>query len=163
MRRSRFKSIFMKTMAGVSVLCFVGISALWVRSYWVQDSLVQNHDMGMSRGVFSRRGSVWIYVGQASHRRHGFYHYANEIGDSAYTSSLPMFYAVSNEFGRYLGFPHWLPTILFATTSILLIRKSRRRRYGVGRCTNCGYDLRASPQRCPECGMAVVGESKVST
>jgi hypothetical protein len=51
-------------------------------------------------------------------------------------------------------FPHWFLVLLFAvvpTTHLIPIIRARRR-YLAGHCPHCGYDLRATPERCPECG-----------
>jgi len=46
-----------------------------------------------------------------------------------------------------------LPPIVLA---YFLVRPLwRRRRLGPGHCRKCGYDLRATTDRCPECGSAV--------
>ncbi|MCH8053331.1 MAG: hypothetical protein IH895_04670 [Planctomycetes bacterium] len=51
--------------------------------------------------------------------------------------------------------PLWIPMLLFATLSLVLYLPhvhGRRRRHKLGLCLKCGYDLRASKERCPECG-----------
>jgi hypothetical protein len=60
---------------------------------------------------------------------------------------------------REIEMPYWpaivlcavLPTVV--ANRALTVRRRRRR----GECATCGYDLRATPHRCPECG-AVSGE-----
>jgi hypothetical protein len=56
----------------------------------------------------------------------------------------------------YLGAPYWLLFGLTVAAPALrgLRWWKRRRRFQEGRCGNCGYDLRETPDRCPECGVA---------
>jgi|SRR5579884_4439484 len=54
--------------------------------------------------------------------------------------------------------PHWFALLLFASgpTFVAVARWSRAaRRQRRGLCVRCGYDLRASHERCPECGAAI--------
>jgi len=56
-----------------------------------------------------------------------------------------------------ISFPYWTPMLAIAAPMLILApMRVRRRRVAVrraaGLCVQCGYDLRASPERCPECG-----------
>lgn len=60
------------------------------------------------------------------------------------------------------GYANWLtlscPLIVFLLAILALTdahKAERRRRLGL--CAECGYDLRASPSRCPECGTVTGG------
>ena len=52
-------------------------------------------------------------------------------------------------------------SLIFAGIGAMLVRYDRKRlrqdlkTFSKSQCVNCGYDLRASPERCPECGTAV--------
>jgi hypothetical protein len=50
--------------------------------------------------------------------------------------------------------PMWLPALLLTLPTAVTVRSRRRRKANAraGLCPQCGYDLRATPTRCPECG-----------
>jgi hypothetical protein len=58
-------------------------------------------------------------------------------------------------YGSYgIWFPHWFAiAILTIFPAIALWRHRRNRHLIPGFCSKCGYDLRATPDRCPECGI----------
>ena len=59
-----------------------------------------------------------------------------------------------------LALPLWLLTVTAALLPIwsasIALRQFRRRKLHL--CLQCGYDLRSSPGRCPECGAVVAGQ-----
>jgi hypothetical protein len=58
---------------------------------------------------------------------------------------------------RVIAIPYWAPFALLSLHPLArmlgTLHRARRRRQV--RCVACGYDLRASPGRCPECGTPV--------
>jgi hypothetical protein len=74
------------------------------------------------------------------------------FGSRGYTMGLPL-----QGGATIYEIPYWLPVIVFGGCAFTLVvtgirRQRRLSRLAAGQCTACGYDLRASPDRCPECG-----------
>jgi hypothetical protein len=64
---------------------------------------------------------------------------------------------------RFVYVPHWFALIVLGAASAPLITRVRhflraRRRARGGMCRACGYDMRSTPDRCPECGTASLNQ-----
>ncbi|MEA2736410.1 MAG: hypothetical protein QOE14_2861 [Humisphaera sp.] len=130
----------------VSLLLCGAAVVLWVRSHFVRDDL-----MYRSVNLWSVRGQCRL--GFAAPPTHFKWMTDANIAPRAMYNYPDFSWETSN--GRpQLCVPHWFVVLVFAASPaawLIGYVRSRHRRNS-GRCSSCGYDLRATPDRCPECG-----------
>lgn len=165
----RLGRIVLNTLTVVSAVLALLVAGSWARSYWRSDSLiVLSRDGRTLRAVLVPKGRV---TGLIRHEntplprwgvRPGFSHGSGAADDGLiYPQSFAGFgssHLVAgppwNSDVAHISIPHWFLLTLFATLpAVRFYRHLRRRRIAqIGHCRQCGYDLRATPDRCPECG-----------
>lgn len=74
--------------------------------------------------------------------------------------TLPPFSSLTSF--QEINLPIWLVSILFGFWPFSVWRGNRRRakRAKLGQCLECGYDLRGTPNRCPECGTITASSNR---
>jgi hypothetical protein len=85
---------------------------------------------------------------------------AGETGSSSLPHSIGMqqtLYTAFSRIGPSIYIPAWMIVLPAAPLPALWVWQFRKSRLAVARqlagaCLSCGYDLRATPARCPECG-----------
>jgi hypothetical protein len=157
------------------VLCVATVAA-WVRSYRVRDDLSWTRENSRQMlNVVTYRGGLWAAVITARARDKLARPGARwlQIAPASYAELVTQA-TLFNRFGfalddfqdtalaaRGLACPFWFIMLLTAILPAARLAGWRRRRrqarrlgMGGGLCRHCGYDCRATPERCPECGIA---------
>ena len=100
-----------------------------------------------------RRGPPW-HRGRPHHARSNAERYLVPFRYADQTVATPL--PGLTERVRVVVLPLWPAVVLLALPPAMLLRRRlrARRRPKRGLCARCGYDLRESPGRCPECGTA---------
>jgi hypothetical protein len=159
----------------LSLLMLAAVVVLWVRSDlyvdgWYWDGGHGAYDL---RAVRSGHGEIQYahertgYPSMLVPFRHGFASLARTRGafgrwipNLAKASGWgPVHVARVSTYWFSVTVEDWVLAVLFGVLPALwaagLSRKLyRRSRLSASQCPSCGYDLRATPDRCPECGRA---------
>jgi hypothetical protein len=157
--------------AGVSLLVCVASVALWVRSYFAEDTLSFRPDRSLCiLHVFQSRGSIAsTHTSDVDYKAaaHGFkrssgsadvdlYKYWGHLSPYVHVGGFAIIPSTSPSGGGGVLVPHWFLMLVTAVLPAIAARRAwrlrRARRAGMQLCPDCGYDMRATPHRCPECG-----------
>jgi hypothetical protein len=155
----------LRSVAALAAIVCVAAVALWIRSYVFADQvgavsdswgLIADSDSGGVSFTFSAEpnevGRMQFQAGA------GFIHFVKRPSDYAATFSTWGNFGFGYENdgrSRRLTIPYYALTLLPGVFALWLSRRMLRKRSSASVCPSCGYDLRATPDRCPECGKEV--------
>lgn len=141
-------------LAAFSLVLFVAVCALWVRSYSAA------YDFGNERvGAAITKARLVFYRSPIGVREAGYTLAPNPPFDLWEWFGPPRWHLGVAEV--WTDMPSTIVAVRFWALGLLsavapaawLVRWRRDRRTArVGLCPSCGYDLRATQERCPECG-----------
>ena len=155
------KGCLLNIAAAFSLAAFLASGVFWARSYQF------DHSQTGESISFTRSDPLWWVI---SHRGGVTLcrQYGKEWGKEFGNAQLLGFRLGGLKGPRgsliNLRFPYWFlstaTAVLPLAWGVRALRARRGRREGL--CRRCGYDLRASAGRCPECGSAITAVGAVA-
>jgi hypothetical protein len=143
-------------VTALSLLLCVAVASLWPYSYFAFD-VVGYWPFPADRrayGLLSHHGSFcFLAVGERSPGGHFAWRHDRTRQSNPRIGGVAGFVFSRRPGELLVGVPHWTLALLLALPPALRLRSHRRRPRTPGVCRSCGYDLRATPERCPECGL----------
>jgi hypothetical protein len=174
----RFRRWVFNGIAAISLLLCITAIGLWVRSYWIVDQ-IRNVGVYVEQDFGSDSGRLLYNIQDVAHPsprsngrwfHHVYFHdssdrawhiWSDEVAEASWSLTRTGFVvavrsALKSKRIEYISIviPDFaLVLVTGIMPAIVMIRRWKRRaRSGSGQCSKCGYDLRATPERCPECG-----------
>ena len=170
------KRRLLNLFTALSLLLFLGVVGLWVRSYWGTD-LASYSQLFPTASPSTTQCREWNFLTARGKAVAEFRKYSFEPGEWTYEGGIhveslqpaELHYFARRLPRRVLGFgyssvptpgerdvvltfPLWLLALVLAAMPTVRAYRRLRAPRSPGSCSRCGYDLRASPDHCPECG-----------
>jgi hypothetical protein len=172
----RFHRWLMNMLAGASLLLFVTTIAMWIESEFASDFAYRG-DSTSQISVAWGAGEIAVIFnkvpngGGPSTPEVHFHHFnhsisfgreaAHSLGQSRSLWNrlgfISLYQVKSVSWGGQMSLvsiPLWFLVLLSSVLPLARVQEGylRWRRLRSGFCISCGYDIRATPDRCPECG-----------